>query len=409
MVHTRSRWYAPLEDLPRDARIQLLHRGVTASPLDLRSVSTASRNHENLMRRSRETVAEARAARATKGSPRPSTERSSLPLERRLFASSAEWAQTRPAVACMYAEALSASVMMAHGTRSAAEKARIALGMSPRAAHRESAAGQADQLTGGDGQRADGGQPLELETLWKLFHSFDADKSGAVDMEELPGLMSKLGVNVTKDKLRSLVAGADRDQDEKISFGEFVALVRRLLQRSVARAAKAGGATYAGTSEADGEARGEAVGGVVAAVGEPEGDEAEVDGTDYAQWMEVEEQIARLERSARRQVARRLRERTSHTYRLLAFERAKAEHERHIAEHEQRLRRAHRPGSAAAGGEGMIPLFGIRLDDDYPAARTAAAQRALDDDASAHRRLMQGGMGSLALDFARGACKEPSC
>ena len=204
------------------------------------------------------------------------------------------------------------------------------------------------------------------------------------------------------------MAGADRDQDEKISFGEFVALVRRLLQRSVTRAATAGGATYAGTSEADGEARGEAVGGVVATAGEPEGDEAEVDYTDYAQWMEVEEEIARLERSARRQVARRLREWTCHTYRLHAFERAKAEHERHIAEHEQRLRRAHRPGLAAAGGEGIIPLFGIQLDDDYPAARKAAAQRALDDDASAHRRLMQGGMGSLALDFARGACKDPS-
>ena len=89
---------------------------------------------------------------------------------------------------------------------------------TPRAVHRGSVFGAvANRSVGED----------ELKNLRTLFNSFDADKSGHIDMEELQGAMAKLGLSTSKDKLHALVQEADQDSDKKISFYEFVSVVQR--------------------------------------------------------------------------------------------------------------------------------------------------------------------------------------
>ena len=56
----------------------------------------------------------------------------------------------------------------------------------------------------------------ELKNLRTLFNSFDADKSGHIDMEELQAAMTKLGLSTTKEKLHALVHEVDQDADKKI-------------------------------------------------------------------------------------------------------------------------------------------------------------------------------------------------
>ena len=50
----------------------------------------------------------------------------------------------------------------------------------------------------------------ELKSLRAVFESFDTNKNGSIDMDELQQAVTKLGISTTKEKLTAMVAEADK-------------------------------------------------------------------------------------------------------------------------------------------------------------------------------------------------------
>jgi Ca2+-binding EF-hand superfamily protein len=65
----------------------------------------------------------------------------------------------------------------------------------------------------------------ELESLRGLFAALDADGSGRLDDGELRAALKSLGVRLTPEEARYLLAQIDADGDGDISFEEFAAFV----------------------------------------------------------------------------------------------------------------------------------------------------------------------------------------
>ncbi|KAL1519075.1 hypothetical protein AB1Y20_003342 [Prymnesium parvum] len=65
------------------------------------------------------------------------------------------------------------------------------------------------------------------QQMRELFNSFDTDKSGKIDLNELEQAMSRLGIDTTKEKLAAMMDEADEDKNHTISFDEFVKVVER--------------------------------------------------------------------------------------------------------------------------------------------------------------------------------------
>merc|ERR1712070_575070 len=66
-----------------------------------------------------------------------------------------------------------------------------------------------------------------LKELRQVFKSFDLDGNGTINCRELGRCMEKLGQPVTKEEARELIAGADMDEDNCMSFFEFVILIQK--------------------------------------------------------------------------------------------------------------------------------------------------------------------------------------
>lgn len=53
------------------------------------------------------------------------------------------------------------------------------------------------------------------------FDKFDADKSGAIDVEELEGAMFHMGLEVPPDKVQGMLNKFDNDNNGELDFEEF--------------------------------------------------------------------------------------------------------------------------------------------------------------------------------------------
>lgn len=58
--------------------------------------------------------------------------------------------------------------------------------------------------------------------LRKAFKKFDADSSGTMSADELRGVVTDLGHNVTDEDLNQLMTEADKSGDGQISYEEFL-------------------------------------------------------------------------------------------------------------------------------------------------------------------------------------------
>lgn len=71
--------------------------------------------------------------------------------------------------------------------------------------------------------------PDEISEYTRAFKSYDNDKNGTLDKTELKTVMVDLGLrDVTEEQTNDLLASIDSNQDNKISFPEFLELFKRL-------------------------------------------------------------------------------------------------------------------------------------------------------------------------------------
>lgn len=62
------------------------------------------------------------------------------------------------------------------------------------------------------------------------FDSFDADKSGKINTQELHGVLTQCGVNVSADQCGQLIKMFDADGSGQMEFNEFCKLVEEALK-----------------------------------------------------------------------------------------------------------------------------------------------------------------------------------
>jgi Ca2+-binding EF-hand superfamily protein len=72
----------------------------------------------------------------------------------------------------------------------------------------------------------DDDERAKCDQLKEVFGLFDSSKDGNVDISELGGLMSALGVELTEDDQKLLMKEFDRSGDGNISFAEFYSYMR---------------------------------------------------------------------------------------------------------------------------------------------------------------------------------------
>merc|ERR1711872_638875 len=63
----------------------------------------------------------------------------------------------------------------------------------------------------------------------EVFAFFDQDNNGYIELEELVIVFGNLGVEVTKEELKQKIDDVDVERNGKISFSEFVALMRETI------------------------------------------------------------------------------------------------------------------------------------------------------------------------------------
>jgi len=68
----------------------------------------------------------------------------------------------------------------------------------------------------------------EHEEFMKVFHDFDEDHSGSLEINEVWGLLKALRRNTSYDDLKSLFTRIDKDQNGSLEYAEFLLLVREL-------------------------------------------------------------------------------------------------------------------------------------------------------------------------------------
>ena len=77
-----------------------------------------------------------------------------------------------------------------------------------------------------------GGGGVKLSQLKKLFNTIDIDSSGSIDVEEVSGLLHRLGIAVKEAELEALVAEVDLDNNGTLEFVEFQEVLLQLSVRA---------------------------------------------------------------------------------------------------------------------------------------------------------------------------------
>lgn len=79
--------------------------------------------------------------------------------------------------------------------------------------------------------------------LWNVYQKFDADNSGAVDLNEMKTMVKALGMIITDGELAAMINEADEDKSGQIEFNEFVFVIKKA---ATSGATTAGGGSFAG-------------------------------------------------------------------------------------------------------------------------------------------------------------------
>jgi len=69
----------------------------------------------------------------------------------------------------------------------------------------------------------------QSQLFLEVFAFFDQDNNGYIELEELVIVFGNLGVEVTKEELKQKIDDVDVERNGKISFSEFVALMRETI------------------------------------------------------------------------------------------------------------------------------------------------------------------------------------
>merc|ERR1711936_883765 len=69
----------------------------------------------------------------------------------------------------------------------------------------------------------------QSQLFLEVFAFFDQDNNGYIELEELVIVFGTLGVEVTKEELKQKIDDVDVERNGKISFSEFVALMRETI------------------------------------------------------------------------------------------------------------------------------------------------------------------------------------
>lgn len=103
---------------------------------------------------------------------------------------------------------------------------------------------------------------LSSAQLKEAFESYDKDKSGTLEIDEVVKLASSLGAKTSKKEIEDLFNSIDVDRDNRLSFNEFLAWYRvgkhsklaDLLkyQLQLEKGVKAFGGSFAADDSADG-------------------------------------------------------------------------------------------------------------------------------------------------------------
>ena len=70
--------------------------------------------------------------------------------------------------------------------------------------------------------------PKEIEAMKNQFGQFDADRSGAIDADELLGILNSLGEDVGREQVEALIREVDHNNSRELEFDEFVELMHNL-------------------------------------------------------------------------------------------------------------------------------------------------------------------------------------
>ena len=70
--------------------------------------------------------------------------------------------------------------------------------------------------------------PGELSKLRRQFDSFDLDRNGSIDAEELDAVISSLRQQATEEEIKTMINEVDIDQNGTIEFPEFLDIIRGL-------------------------------------------------------------------------------------------------------------------------------------------------------------------------------------
>ncbi|GAB1600021.1 EF-hand domain-containing protein D2-like isoform X1 [Argonauta hians] len=74
----------------------------------------------------------------------------------------------------------------------------------------------------------------QIKDLEKKFKLYDVNKDKFIDIEELKGMMEKLGAPQTHLALKEMIREVDEDKDNKINFREFLLIFRKASDEELA-------------------------------------------------------------------------------------------------------------------------------------------------------------------------------
>ena len=70
----------------------------------------------------------------------------------------------------------------------------------------------------------------EVREIQYIFKTFDKDGSGGIEVGELKDAMKALGLNKTRDEIKSVMEKADRDGSGSIEIDEFKELMAGMIK-----------------------------------------------------------------------------------------------------------------------------------------------------------------------------------
>jgi len=68
----------------------------------------------------------------------------------------------------------------------------------------------------------------DVADLRETFSMFDKDGGGTISLQELQGVMKKLGSSVTQKELKEMISSVDENNDGEIDFDEFLNMMRKM-------------------------------------------------------------------------------------------------------------------------------------------------------------------------------------